>query len=214
MTSTFWAVLLEIALVSPGIRWDAVPAASDPSQHPTQTLSVERALGGVYLPRADRDEGCIPERRGFIVLPPLAVGMTHISQSADFVIIRNQQISRVVPLRPTRHIMRGFKSYLGSPQGWWEGDTLVIESTGLRSETVAAVAAISAEVIDVTSARIVERLTLLDTSTLRYEFTFEASYVQPFNIQLQLARLPAAAASRTSDMATCIGISSSDGPHE
>jgi hypothetical protein len=205
MTSTLWVVLLGIGLVAPDLQRDSVVTTDrNASQRRTPALAIEPDVSGIYLPRAARDEDCIPERRGAIVLPPLAVGRTHISQTSHFVIIRNQQITRVIPLRPIVHVMHGVASYLGSPQGRWEGDTLVIESTGLRTETVAAMSAFSAQAIEATHARIVERLTLVDASTLRYEFTLEASYVKPLNVQVQLARLSTDSDTETSHLGTCL----------
>ena len=59
-----------------------------------------------------------------------------ITQSPDSVVIRYEMIheARVIPLdgRPRR--AGAVPSYLGEPRGWWDGDTLVVETTGFRPE--------------------------------------------------------------------------------
>src|SRR6185436_7436193 len=69
-----------------------------------------------------------------------------ITQSPDSVVIRYEMIheARVIPLDLSRaesrdssasHASRGTRKYLGDARGWWEGDTLVVETTNFRPET-------------------------------------------------------------------------------
>ncbi|HEY1309090.1 MAG TPA: hypothetical protein VGF24_36360 [Vicinamibacterales bacterium] len=68
-----------------------------------------------------------------------------ITQSPDSVVIRYEMIheARVIPLDSSRTESRearsratpGTRKYLGDPRGWWEGDTLVVETTNFRPET-------------------------------------------------------------------------------
>jgi hypothetical protein len=190
MKSTLRVVLLSGGL----ILWDVQPDAavsrgSHISDDQTQRFAREPNLSGIYLPLAEGGEECIRERRGVIVLPPLAVGATHISQTADFIVIRNQQVARVVPVRLSAHAVPSLKSYLGSPHGSWKDGTLVIESTGLRNDTVSAISALSPDAADAVHARIVERLTPIDPNILRYEFAIEGAYTRPLTMQRQLRRI-------------------------
>ena len=68
-----------------------------------------------------------------------------ITQSPDSVVIRYEMIheARVIPLDLSRaeskdaraRTTHGPRKYLGDPRGWWEGDTLVVETTNFRPET-------------------------------------------------------------------------------
>src|SRR6185503_5438725 len=60
-----------------------------------------------------------------------------IVQSPDTLAIRYEMIheARVIPLDRRPHISSGLKQYLGDARGYWDGDTLVIETTNFRAET-------------------------------------------------------------------------------
>jgi hypothetical protein len=60
-----------------------------------------------------------------------------IVQSPDTVAIRYEMIheARVIPLDRRPHIASSVKQYLGDARGYWEGDTLVVETTNFRAET-------------------------------------------------------------------------------
>jgi hypothetical protein len=60
-----------------------------------------------------------------------------IVQAPDTVAIRYEMIheARVIPLDRRPHISGDLKQYLGDARGWFEGDTLVVETTNFRAET-------------------------------------------------------------------------------
>jgi len=60
-----------------------------------------------------------------------------IVQAPDTIAIRYEMIheARVIPLDRRPHISDSVKQYLGDARGWWEGDTLVVETTNFRAET-------------------------------------------------------------------------------
>jgi hypothetical protein len=86
-------------------------------------------------------------------------------QTPDHVVITTEMVntSRVVPLDGTPHLDPDVRQWSGDSRGYWEGDTLVIETRNFdtkrkwRGTTE--------------SARLVERLTRVDAGTLLYEFT-------------------------------------------
>ena len=59
-----------------------------------------------------------------------------LTQSPDSVVIRYEMIheARVIPL-DGRPRATGPRKYLGDPRGWWEGHTLVVETTNFLPET-------------------------------------------------------------------------------
>jgi len=60
-----------------------------------------------------------------------------IVQAPDTIAIRYEMIheARVIPLDRRPHVNDSVKQYLGDARGWWEGDTLVVETTNFRAET-------------------------------------------------------------------------------
>ena len=73
-----------------------------------------------------------------------------IVQSPDTVAIRYEMIheARVIPLDRRPHIANELKQYLGDARGWWDGDTLVIETTNFRAETAPQRASETVKMID------------------------------------------------------------------
>ncbi|HET7131746.1 MAG TPA: hypothetical protein VFJ95_05835 [Gammaproteobacteria bacterium] len=60
-----------------------------------------------------------------------------IVQAPDSVAIRYEMIheTRVVPLDRRPHVAQDLKQYLGDARGWWDGDTLVVETTNFRADS-------------------------------------------------------------------------------
>lgn len=60
-----------------------------------------------------------------------------IVQAPDTVAIRYEMIheTRVIPLDRRPHLAASVRQYLGDARGWWDGDTLVVETTNFRAET-------------------------------------------------------------------------------
>jgi len=60
-----------------------------------------------------------------------------IVQSPDSVAISYEMIheTRVVPLNTRARVSPAIKQYLGDARAWWDGDTLVVETTGFNGFT-------------------------------------------------------------------------------
>ena len=78
------------------------------------------------------------------------------------------------------------KLWQGSSRGHWEGDTLVVEVTGLNARTwIDSIGNFISE-----NTRIVERWRLVDANTIDYEMTFEdpTIYTRPWKINFPRRR--------------------------
>jgi hypothetical protein len=99
-------------------------------------------------------------------LPSLYNNLQRIVQTQDHVMIMNEMIhdARVVRLN-SKHVSPELKFWLGDSIGWWEGDTLVVDTTNFK--------AYSGFTGTTETLHVVERFTRRDARTLVYEFKVE-----------------------------------------
>jgi hypothetical protein len=116
--------------------------------------------------------------------PPMINGLYNnnyeIVQTADYVVFRTEMIShaRIVPLN-SNHKKQALTPMFGESVGFWDGDTLVVETTNFSP--LQAEASISLSV----DARVLERFTRVSDEQIHYEFSIaDASYYsQPWHGQ-------------------------------
>ena len=109
-----------------------------------------------------------------------------ITQSPDSVVIRYEMIheARVVPLDASgSHGSRGARAYLGDAHGWWEGDTLVVETTNFRPETAPQGAT--------ENVKMTERFVPVSATELDWRVTFEDANVwtRPWTFEMPLTKV-------------------------
>jgi hypothetical protein len=108
-----------------------------------------------------------------------------IVQSPDSVAIRYEMIheARVIPLDRRPHIASSLKQYLGDARGWWEGDTLVVETTNFRAETAPQR---SSE-----NVKMIERFKRTSPNTVEWTVTFEdaTTWVRPWTYSMPLTQV-------------------------
>jgi hypothetical protein len=114
-----------------------------------------------------------------------------ITQSPDSVVIRYEMIheARVIPLDPSRAESRdsrtshGPRRYLGDARGWWEGDTLVVETTNFRPETAPQGAS--------EHVKMTERFIPISAAELDWRVTFEDANVwtRPWTFEMPLTKV-------------------------
>lgn len=99
-------------------------------------------------------------------LPSLYNNFVRIVQTQQNVMIMNEMIhdARIVRLN-AEHANAEFRSWLGDSIGWWEQDTLVIETTNFRDHTGLDGAS--------RSLTVTERLAVLEEGNLQYSFTVD-----------------------------------------
>jgi len=121
----------------------------------------------------------------------LPIGNTsgnHIVQSPGVVVIRNEMIheARVIHVDGHPHVGAKILTYMGDSRGWWEGATLVVETTNF-SETGGINRQFSHD------ARMTERFTRISDRTLRYQVTVDdpATWTKPWTVAFPLEQDPA-----------------------
>ncbi|HEV7385883.1 MAG TPA: hypothetical protein VGN89_13445, partial [Phenylobacterium sp.] len=82
-----------------------------------------------------------------------------------------------------RHQTPAVRQWMGDAVGWWEGDTLVVETTGFRAEEGNRAAYLLSP-----DAKVTERFHRVSPTELRYEFTVDdpATYTQPWRGEMPL----------------------------
>jgi len=114
-----------------------------------------------------------------------------ITQSPDSVVIRYEMIheARVIPIGDSPRAESGDRStpgtrkYMGDAHGWWEGDTLVVETTNFLPET--------APQGSTEQVKMVERFTATSPDVVDWRATFEDSntWTRPWTFSMPLTKV-------------------------
>ncbi len=110
-----------------------------------------------------------------------------ITQAPDSVAIRYEMIheARVIPLNVPAGAPRRPRSYLGEARGWFEGDTLVVETTHFRAETAPQGGS--------EQVKMTERFTAVSPDMVLWRVTFEdpAVWTRPWTFEMPLTKVDA-----------------------
>ena len=105
-----------------------------------------------------------------------------ITQSPDSVTITYEMVheTRVIPLDSRPHLADGVTQYNGNSRGRWDGDTLVVESSGFTDKT-----SIGSGAPNSTSLRTTERIRRVDPDMIEYRITVDdpVTYTAPFTVR-------------------------------
>ena len=111
-----------------------------------------------------------------------------IAQSPDSVTITYEMVheTRVIPLDGRPHLANGVTQYTGNSRGRWEGDTLVVETSGFTDKTSIGSAPNS------TSLRTTERIRRVDPDMIEYRITMDdpVTYTAPFTVRAMWTTQP------------------------
>ena len=120
------------------------------------------------------------------MLPVLYNNHYQIVQSEDYVMVLAEMNhdARIIRLGST-HMGEDFNPWLGDSIGYWEGDTLVVETTNFHPQQSFRFA-IKHVLYLPQSAKVTERVTRTGPKSILYEFTGEDSeaYTQPWSAQI------------------------------
>jgi hypothetical protein len=124
-------------------------------------------------------------------VPPFPTGYNnnyHIAQTPNLVAIRYEMMAetRLIPLDGRPHLSSRIPQWIGNSRGRWEGDTLVVETTGYSEKTTFRFPAANE------SLKVVERFTRVSDDLIDYQFTVHnpAMYTRPWTAVLPLGRAP------------------------
>ena len=164
---------------------------------PARTPAAEQRMAALakgvnpLLPRSWEDrslfERCI-SRGPLASLPTLYGNGLRIVQSPGAVAISHEMIheARIIPLDGRAPVNAALKNYMGYATGRWDGDVLVIETSGFTDRTAIAGTRHSEKL------KVVERLTRVSDDTISYEATVSDSetWTGAFTVVVPLSTQP------------------------
>jgi hypothetical protein len=151
-------------------RWDAVPKIGKPmaADAPEDRTLAERCL----------------TTDGLLVPNPFYNNYFQIVQAPGYVAIVTEMMHepRIIPLDRRPHVGSDVRMWSGDSRGWWEGQTLVVETTNFNEKKQFRGA--SAQL------HLVERFTRLDDGTIEYRLTVTdpVTFSQPWTLVNGLRR--------------------------
>jgi len=125
---------------------------------------------------------------GFNAGPPLNPGgynqNLQIFQTPDYVVLLTEMVHtvRVVPLDGRSPLGDEIRQWSGDARGYWEGDTLVVETSNLKVERRWR--------NSTANMKLIERFTRVDADTLEYRYTVTdpETWTSPWTVSIPLQR--------------------------
>jgi hypothetical protein len=119
-------------------------------------------------------------------LPRLSTGYNNnyeIVQTPGYIAIFQEQMhdTRIIPLGKVPHAPDSVRTWLGDSRGWWEGDTLVVETTNFTDQARGATFREATK-----NMKLIERFRRVDDDTIDYRFTVDdpATWTRPWTAAL------------------------------
>jgi hypothetical protein len=135
------------------------------------------------------DERCLLGGGGGVAAPIMTGMLVGVVQTRDHVVLlgESNHDARIVRLADRRHPPAAVNAWMGDSVGWWEGETLVVETTNLSPADRWRWN--EGDWIPLTPrARFVERFTRTGPATLLYSFTVDdpGAYTRPWRGEASL----------------------------
>ena len=111
---------------------------------------------------------CISRGLPGSMMPVIYGNSYRIVQAPGIVAIQYEMVheTRVIRLDGSAHVGKDIRQHMGDARGWWEGDTLVVETTNFRDESVYRGA-------NPEALKIVERFTRVSPNRLEWRVTLD-----------------------------------------
>jgi hypothetical protein len=126
---------------------------------------------------------CITRGLPGSMMPAIYGNSYRIVQAPGLVVIQYEMVheTRIIPLDGSAHVAPAIKGHMGDGRGHWEGDTLVVESTNFRDESVYRGA--NPEKLQVT-----ERFTRVAPARVEWQVTFTdpTTWTRPWTMAMPL----------------------------
>jgi hypothetical protein len=158
------------------------------------SLYYDNSGGGVFNGPEDLSvyDRCIT--RGVIgsMVPVGYNAGNQIVQGPGWVAVRNEMIheARMIPLDGRSHLSATVRQYMGDSRGYWDGTTLVVDTTNFNGKT--GVGGNGRAIYHSDALHVTERFTRVDADTIQYQATIDdpKTWTQPFTIAFPLKRDP------------------------
>lgn len=115
-----------------------------------------------------------------------------IFQTSDHVVILHEMVhdARVVPLDGRDPLPDNLRQWMGDSRGYWDGDTLVVESRNFTDKTASFNPSVAQAAGTGSTLHLTERFRRLADDTLLYEYTVNdpTTFTQPFTAALPMKR--------------------------
>jgi hypothetical protein len=168
-----WYEHLEAQNSQPWLIFDPpegrVPPVKPEAQKRAAARTAARKGRGPADSYEDRSlyDRCISRGLPGSMMPAIYGNAYDITQAPGYVVIRYEMIheARVIPLDGRPKIPSNIRPYMGDARGYWDGNTLVVETTNFRDLTSYRNAS--------EQLKVTERFTPVDGKTLRWEIRFE-----------------------------------------
>ena len=160
----------------------------------TQPVRVRAAgIGADHWKDRGLAERCL---LGFNSGPPIVPAgynqNLQIFQTADHVAILHEMVHdvRIVPLDGRPPLPDSMRQWMGDSRGYWDGDTLVVESRNYSDKTASFSPSVTMAAGDGTTLHLIERFTRIADDTLLYEFTVDdmTTFTAPIVAQIPMKR--------------------------
>jgi hypothetical protein len=162
------------------------PQTEEARRRAAARQAARRGRGGAdsWIDRSLYDR-CITRGLPGSMMPAIYGNSYRIVQAPGMVAIQYEMVheTRVIPLDGRPHVGTGIRGHMGDARGWWDGDTLVVETTNFRDESVYRGA--NPDVLKITERftriapnRVDWRVTLEDPTTWTRPWTFAMPLTQ------------------------------------
>jgi hypothetical protein len=102
-----------------------------------QAVRRGRGAADSWIDRSLYDR-CITRGLPGSMMPVIYGNSYRIVQAPGIVAIQYEMVheTRIIPIGKQDHVAPAITAHMGDARGWWEGDTLVVETTNFRDESV------------------------------------------------------------------------------
>ena len=150
-----------------------------PPLTPVATQRVEARVAHLEEhPASSFTDRRLQERCITFGMPNLFAGYNtyyQIVQTPGYVVVLHEAIhdARIIPLEGGPHVSDTIRQWHGDPRGYWDGDTLVVETTNFLSQSESPAPLYQRTRGSARDLRLIERFTRVGPDTLEHVFTVE-----------------------------------------